>query len=144
MLFDELRILTQKVVANQPAVAAAVCVCVLQLQHELQPSHAVGRAAQWLAGCAVVAWWDRSRQQQLWLPTPCLTCGLTCRCCLQTYSIAAARDADGRPSCIRDECAHRACPLSVGRVVDGKVRRRGAAAAAACVQRQAATLFMFD
>ncbi|KAF8065639.1 hypothetical protein HT031_003240 [Scenedesmus sp. PABB004] len=31
------------------------------------------------------------------------------------------RDAEGRPSCIRDECAHRACPLSVGTVIDGKV-----------------------
>ncbi|WIA31318.1 hypothetical protein OEZ86_002220 [Tetradesmus obliquus] len=31
------------------------------------------------------------------------------------------RDAEGRPSCVRDECAHRACPLSVGRVVDGKI-----------------------
>lgn len=38
---------------------------------------------------------------------------------------AGCRDADGRPSCIRDECAHRACPLSLGQVVDGKVSRHG-------------------
>lgn len=31
------------------------------------------------------------------------------------------RDENGAPSCIRDECAHRACPLSLGKVVDGKV-----------------------
>ena len=30
------------------------------------------------------------------------------------------RDQDGKPACILDECAHRACPLSVGRVVDGQ------------------------
>jgi chlorophyllide a oxygenase len=29
------------------------------------------------------------------------------------------RDAAGRPACVLDECAHRACPLSLGRVVDG-------------------------
>ena len=32
------------------------------------------------------------------------------------------RDNEGSPGCIRDECAHRACPLSLGRVVDGKVQ----------------------
>jgi chlorophyllide a oxygenase len=31
------------------------------------------------------------------------------------------RDAEGRASCVLDECAHRACPLSVGRVVDGQI-----------------------
>lgn len=31
------------------------------------------------------------------------------------------RDEAGRPSCVRDECAHRACPLSLGKVVDGQV-----------------------
>lgn len=31
------------------------------------------------------------------------------------------RGADGRPACVLDECAHRACPLSIGRVVDGQV-----------------------
>ncbi|PSC70793.1 chlorophyllide a oxygenase [Micractinium conductrix] len=31
------------------------------------------------------------------------------------------RDAEGRPACVLDECAHRACPLSIGRVVDGQV-----------------------
>eukprot|EP00887_Chlorella_sp_A99_P007345 scaffold2.g7345.t1 len=31
------------------------------------------------------------------------------------------RDAEGRPACVRDECAHRACPLSLGRVADGQV-----------------------
>ena len=30
------------------------------------------------------------------------------------------RDAEGRPACVRDECAHRACPLSLGRVVNGE------------------------
>jgi chlorophyllide a oxygenase len=32
------------------------------------------------------------------------------------------RDEDGRPSCVRDECAHRACPLSLGKVVEGHVQ----------------------
>jgi chlorophyllide a oxygenase len=32
------------------------------------------------------------------------------------------RDEAGRPACIRDECAHRACPLSAGRAVGGQVR----------------------
>lgn len=32
------------------------------------------------------------------------------------------RDNEGSPGCIKDECAHRACPLSLGRVVDGKVQ----------------------
>ena len=31
------------------------------------------------------------------------------------------RDAAGRAACVRDECAHRACPLSLGRVVGGEV-----------------------
>ncbi|KXZ55126.1 hypothetical protein GPECTOR_3g278 [Gonium pectorale] len=31
------------------------------------------------------------------------------------------RDEKGQPACIRDECAHRACPLSLGKVVDGQV-----------------------
>lgn len=31
------------------------------------------------------------------------------------------RDEHGQPSCIKDECAHRACPLSLGKVVDGQV-----------------------
>lgn len=31
------------------------------------------------------------------------------------------RDQDGKPACVRDECAHRACPLSLGRVVDGQI-----------------------
>ncbi|CAI7780602.1 unnamed protein product, partial [Closterium sp. NIES-53] len=29
------------------------------------------------------------------------------------------RGPDGKPGCIRDECAHRACPLSIGTVVEG-------------------------
>lgn len=32
------------------------------------------------------------------------------------------RDENGRPACIYDECAHRACPLSLGKVVDGHVQ----------------------
>lgn len=32
------------------------------------------------------------------------------------------RDEHGSPSCIRDQCAHRACPLSIGKVVDGEVQ----------------------
>eukprot|EP00877_Chromochloris_zofingiensis_P006369 jgi/Chrzof1/1986/Cz10g28270.t1_CAO1[v5.2] len=32
------------------------------------------------------------------------------------------RDEHGSPACIRDECAHRACPLSLGKVVDGQVQ----------------------
>jgi chlorophyllide a oxygenase len=31
------------------------------------------------------------------------------------------RDTQGRVACLRDECAHRACPLSLGRVVGGEV-----------------------
>ena len=31
------------------------------------------------------------------------------------------RDAQGAAACVRDECAHRACPLSLGRVVDGQI-----------------------
>lgn len=30
------------------------------------------------------------------------------------------RDEYGRPACIRDECAHRACPISLGKVVNGQ------------------------
>ena len=26
------------------------------------------------------------------------------------------RDADGAAACVKDECAHRACPLSLGKV----------------------------
>lgn len=32
------------------------------------------------------------------------------------------RDEQGRAACIRDECAHRACPLSLGKVIDGEVQ----------------------
>lgn len=32
------------------------------------------------------------------------------------------RDASGKASCIHDQCAHRACPLSLGKVVDGQVQ----------------------
>eukprot|EP00884_Botryococcus_braunii_P008354 jgi/Botrbrau1/1751/Bobra.0217s0009.1 len=32
------------------------------------------------------------------------------------------RDSQGKACCIRDECAHRACPLSAGTVVEGCVR----------------------
>lgn len=35
------------------------------------------------------------------------------------------RDEKGQPACIKDTCAHRACPLSIGKVVDGKVRQPG-------------------
>merc|ERR1712216_226482 len=31
------------------------------------------------------------------------------------------RDAEGKAACIRDECAHRACPLSLGTINDGRV-----------------------
>jgi len=31
------------------------------------------------------------------------------------------RDAEGKASCIRDECAHRACPLSLGSISEGRV-----------------------
>jgi len=33
----------------------------------------------------------------------------------------AFRDADGLAACLRDECAHRACPLSLGKMKDGEV-----------------------
>ncbi len=32
------------------------------------------------------------------------------------------RDPTGKVACIQDECAHRACPLSLGKVVDGTVQ----------------------
>ena len=32
------------------------------------------------------------------------------------------RDEHGQPACVKDECAHRACPLSLGSVVDGHVQ----------------------
>jgi chlorophyllide a oxygenase len=32
------------------------------------------------------------------------------------------RDAEGRAACVRDECAHRACPLSAGTCVDGELQ----------------------
>ena len=32
----------------------------------------------------------------------------------------AFRDSEGLPACLRDECAHRACPLSLGKVIDGE------------------------
>ncbi|KAK9821473.1 hypothetical protein WJX81_008409 [Elliptochloris bilobata] len=32
------------------------------------------------------------------------------------------RDAAGAPACVRDECAHRACPLSLGSIVDGHIQ----------------------
>ena len=31
------------------------------------------------------------------------------------------RNEHGQPCCVKDECAHRGCPLSKGRVVDGQV-----------------------
>eukprot|EP00897_Mesotaenium_endlicherianum_P000607 jgi/Mesen1/10547/ME000083S10057 len=32
------------------------------------------------------------------------------------------RGADGKPGCLRDQCAHRACPLSLGVVTEGRVQ----------------------
>jgi len=32
------------------------------------------------------------------------------------------RDEHGAAACVRDECAHRACPLSLGNVIDGRVQ----------------------
>lgn len=32
------------------------------------------------------------------------------------------RDERGQPACIRDSCAHRSCPLSIGKVVEGRVQ----------------------
>ena len=34
----------------------------------------------------------------------------------------AFRDQDGMAGCIKDECAHRACPISLGKVVEGRVQ----------------------
>ena len=34
----------------------------------------------------------------------------------------AFRDENGRAGCVKDECAHRACPISLGKLVDGKVQ----------------------
>lgn len=32
------------------------------------------------------------------------------------------RDESGAAACVKDECAHRACPLSLGSVVDGRLQ----------------------
>jgi chlorophyllide a oxygenase len=32
------------------------------------------------------------------------------------------RDGNGRPSCVKDQCAHRACPLSLGEIKDGEIQ----------------------
>lgn len=32
------------------------------------------------------------------------------------------REKDGKAACVKDECAHRACPVSIGTVVDGEVQ----------------------
>ena len=32
------------------------------------------------------------------------------------------RGRDGEVGCVKDECCHRACPLSLGKVVDGRVQ----------------------
>lgn len=32
------------------------------------------------------------------------------------------RNKTGEPACVRDECAHRACPLSLGKVIDGNIQ----------------------
>lgn len=32
------------------------------------------------------------------------------------------RNEAGEPACVRDECAHRACPLSLGKVIDGNIQ----------------------
>lgn len=32
------------------------------------------------------------------------------------------RGKDGRPGCVRDSCAHRACPLSLGKVEEGRIQ----------------------
>lgn len=32
------------------------------------------------------------------------------------------RDENGHAACVKDECAHRACPLSLGSVIDGHVQ----------------------
>ena len=54
------------------------------------------------------------------------------------------RDAEGRPSCVLDECAHRACPLSVGRVVDGQIEcpYHGASALAPAAVRLSCLLLL--
>ena len=31
------------------------------------------------------------------------------------------RDEQGNAACVKDQCAHRACPLSIGKVVDGNI-----------------------
>jgi len=35
---------------------------------------------------------------------------------------ALFRDAQGQPGCVLDECAHRACPLSLGKVIGGRLQ----------------------
>jgi len=38
------------------------------------------------------------------------------------FPVVLFRDAEGKAACVMDQCAHRACPLSLGDVVDGTVR----------------------
>lgn len=38
------------------------------------------------------------------------------------HSWVLFRDASGQAACVQDECAHRACPLSLGSVVDGQLQ----------------------
>lgn len=67
------------------------------------------------------------------------------RCFVCAVLCYGYRDAEGRPSCIRDECAHRACPLSLGEVVDGKVGQQGGSAVGMLIQltgRQARLLLL--
>jgi len=47
----------------------------------------------------------------------------TCSCLRRSLQMwVLFRDENGAAACVRDECAHRACPLSLGTVVDGQVQ----------------------
>jgi Rieske [2Fe-2S] domain len=45
------------------------------------------------------------------------------------------RDEVGGASCVYDECAHRACPLSLGTIEDGQVRLASASCVTVCLRR---------
>ena len=62
--------------------------------------------------------------KQFWYPvefTAKLTEGMMVPIELFGEQWVVFRGADGEAACLRDECAHRACPLSLGTVEDGRI-----------------------
>ena len=62
--------------------------------------------------------------KQFWYPvefTAKLTEGMMVPIELFGEQWVVFRGADGEAACLRDECAHRECPLSLGTVEDGRI-----------------------